>query len=389
MKHIKIVDYYAINAFHEVVNLAMIFICARIFDNVVYISGKSANKNLRKLCLQHEEYYSSNISLKHRIVCEKDSMLGALFRTLLGFFITLYEYLFTAKKCVILYNYTNPLSMPIILILNIILRKNIIFMMHGELELQYKKISFYHPAMWYQMCYRFSFNNLLTKSPAYLLLLGDSIKQNIVQLYPDIVDRILTIWHPYFVDESECGSWVMHKPIRIGTVGSMKKEKGLDSLITLSVLLEKEINDNELIIESIGKVENIEVLKWEKIKWIGAKGILPREDFENYIKELDFILYLYPVDSYKLTASGAIMDAIKFQKPILYLENDYFNHLIGDEHIGYSACKVEDLAIIIRRIIKNMCVDNFQPSFKCLMKKVSISGNTSLFHLELKKYGII
>lgn len=58
-----------------------------------------------------------------------------------------------------------------------------------------------------------------------------------------------------------------------------------------------------------------------------GKGFVPRDELEARVKKLDFILYLYPTDSYQLMASGAILDALSLQKPIIALKNDYFDYI--------------------------------------------------------------
>ena len=150
MKKVKIIDFQSTNDFHEIINLSMAIICSTIFDKTEYKSGKSSNKNVKILyqSYKRENNLSSNIIFIPKPVYEHQSKLSFQIRILCGFFITLYEYFTTTSKQVLLYNYTNAFSLPIILLMNILLQKKIIFLMHGELELQYNKhIPFYKPTM--------------------------------------------------------------------------------------------------------------------------------------------------------------------------------------------------------------------------------------------------
>lgn len=162
----------------------------------------------------------------------------------------------------------------------------------------------------------------------------------------------------------------------------MKKEKGSDNLIKLSQLLDKEIKEKKIILQSIGKVEIENYSSYKNINWIGGAEMLSREEFEKQIEQLDYILYLYPINSYKLTASGAIMDALKLQKPIISLENDFFNELLKDHAIGYLKKSVEDLAEIIKRIITQTAEKNFSENFQFIREQVSIPYNTSILQKE-------
>ena len=82
---------------------------------------------------------------------------------------------------------------------------------------------------------RFSFRYLICKSNAHALVLGDSIKNNILEQFPQLKNNILSICHPYYVEDTETKTKTGNDGIiRIGTVGVMNKAKGLDSLLILS-----------------------------------------------------------------------------------------------------------------------------------------------------------
>lgn len=382
MKQIKLIDYYGIKNFHEIINLSLIVMCSRIFSKVTYISGASTYSNLNKLITKYN-YQSDNITLKKCRIYEKDTSIGALLRTIYGFFISLFTYLCSKRKTILLYVYTNPLSLPLILLFNRFLNKKIIFTMHGELELQNKIIPLYKPSFYYKSLYSICFKYLFKSHSAYILLLGESIKSNLCIKYPTLRDHIITINHPYVFDDYNPPLHPLkQKPLIIGTIGAMKKEKGSDNLIKLSQLLDNEIKTNKIILRSIGKAEIDNYSSFKNITWIGASDILPREEFEKQITQFDYILYLYPVNSYKLTASGAIMDALKLEKPILSLYNDFFNALLKDNPIGYIKGSVEELAEVIKNLIPPTVNNNFSENFKVLREKVSIPYNTILLRKE-------
>ena len=337
MGKVKIVDYYGIGSFHEIINTAVAVMCTQLFDDVRYYAGKSSIGHIEKCFNSQIGYGSGSIVFYKRPVCEFSTSLGAFIRIILGAFVTTINFLLTRKKTVLLFNYTNPLSMTFILLLNYLLKKKVIFVMHGELELQLKQnISVLKPSYWYRLFHRLSLKWLFKGNEAILLVLGDSIKRNLCNIFPGISLNVYSICHPYFVIDSTSIKKKQHV-LTIGTVGVMKKEKGLDSLLLLSEKLNDPIKEGKLIIKVIGQVETADVSIYRNIEWIGNKDMLPRDCFEDAIQSLDYILYLYPSDSYKLTASGAIMDAILFGKPILALHNDYFDYLLEDVCIGYIA----------------------------------------------------
>lgn len=374
---VKIVDYYGIKSFHEIFNTSLAIMCAQIFDEVYYIAGKSSCKNVEKCFETQYNRANSSIHFISRFIYEKDTSFGAFIRTVWGMFVTLKEYLFIERNTVLVFNYTNPLSMPIILLINYFFKKKVVFVMHGELELLLKRnLPIYKISFLYRICHRVSFKYFFKKNKAILLVLGDSIKANLCKMFVDMSANVYSICHPYFVNNNV--TIKKHKILTIGTIGVMKKEKGLDNLIKLSEELNDEICKNRLIIKSIGQVIRADVSQYKNIKWIGNKTMLPRSEFDKEIQSLDYILYLYPTDSYKFTASGAIMDAIKLEKPIIAFHNDYFDYLLKDACIGYLVNNLSDMIAIIKKLIETADNKDFKIDFEYIRKKIGIDENCNI-----------
>lgn len=385
-KNFKIIDCYATKTHHEVFNLSLILISSQIANKVICKMGSSAYNNIINLKRKYQDL-PSNVKIVKKGVYEKDSKTGAFIRTFMGFFITLFEYLMLSPHQILIFTTTNPFSFPLITSLNILLRKKIIFTMHGELELQYNHPKFGHLAWLYRWMYTINFKYLLKYSPkTQLLVLGESIKNNLCSIFPYLNKNIISIYHPILIDinKKQCSN-KLTTPLIIGTVGVMKKEKGFDNLIELSNDLKKEILSNKLVIRSIGKVENIDTSPHTLINWIGKDKTIPRTDFDKYINELNFILFLYPTNSYKLTASGAITDAIRLHIPILSLKNDFFCDLIGNNSIGYLKDTIEELANTIRTIITTKETIDYNENFSKLINKTSIPNIAKLLNTSLQE----
>ena len=186
---------------------------------------------------------------------------------------------------------------------------------------------------------------------------------------------------------------------KIGIIAAMNEEmqeikKIMDNL-TEKVIFDLffyigTIEDRECVLVEcgIGKVNASDVYLVDRVQWVGHENGLSRAEFETHIKGLDYILYLYPTDSYKFTASGAIMDALKMHKPILSLHNDFFDQLIGNHPIGYMGNAVEDLEQIIRQIVQGELTTDFTEGFKTLSDKISIENNVSLLRKEFEKVNL-
>lgn len=209
------------------------------------------------------------------------------------------------------------------------------------------KISF-----WYSLIYKCSFKYLLSRSNVYILVLGASIKNSIIELYPQVEQNIISINHPYIFPDEERILEVVDLMkncdiLTIGVLGALDEKRGLFQFLQLAEYFKKQIVAGKLILKSIGKKpKDLNVDKWDYIQW-GTESAMSRNEFEKNIYSLDYILCLYPVDSYKLTASGVAMDALRFMKPIIALQNNYLRTITKGYKVGFEASTLDEIKEII------------------------------------------
>ena len=124
--------------------------------------------------------------------------------------------------------------------------------------------------------------------------------------------------------------------------------------------------------------------KYPFISWSGT-DVLPRNIFENKIKELDYLLFFYDEDTYKLTASGALFDALLFEKPSIYLSNDYFDDAIGNRSIGYRCSSVDEMVKTVEKIIEtgDAKYGDYVCNLRELKDKFSIKYNADLLKQQI------
>ena len=216
----------------------------------------------------------------------------------------------------------------------------IFFIMHGGLEFLEKKIS---PLK----LYYYIKSELLKLSDKHnLILLGESIKNNLLLNFPSLNKKAISIDHPYLPLASFSAKDKTDEVglIKIGSVGIATYEKGSNSLIEIITFLnDKKITNIE--VSHVGRVSNeLKVLtNYIRIPF-QTNEMIPSHDFNKELEKLDYFLYLYPSDNYKYTASGALLDALVHGKPIIALKNDYFNYFFSKyTGIGFLFDSVQDL----------------------------------------------
>lgn len=353
MNKARIVDFYSIKTFHEMFNVSFILLCSEIYSEVDILLGRTTYENLLLLCNNNKISIPDNISFKISRVCEKDTKWGAFMRICMGSFKILKEYFLLSKTNTLILNYSNVFAYPFLLFINRFIKKKILVTFHGDLELlskkqvQKNKISF-----WYSLIYKCSFKHLLSRSNVYILVLGASIKNSIVELYPQVKQNIISINHPYiFPDEDRILEVVdLMKNcdiLTIGVLGALDEKRGLFQFLQLAEYFKKQIVAGKLVLKSIGKrPKDINVDKWNYIHW-GTESAMSRNEFEKNVYSLDYILCLYPVDSYKFTASGVAMDALRFMKPIIALQNNYLRTITNGYKVGFEASTLDEIKEVI------------------------------------------
>lgn len=116
------------------------------------------------------------------------------------------------------------------------------------------------------------------------------------------------------------------------------------------------------------------------------KGFLKRKDMEYLLRDIDFLLNFYTPDSYKFGCSGSIIEAIFYEKPVVYLTNDTYNAFNNVNKIGIECLTLNDMIKTVKAIIINW--ENFRKKDYYVMKentkimKEKLSINNSIIKIE-------
>lgn len=226
--------------------------------------------------------------------------------------------------------------------------RKVFYVQHGQIELINRNLSLLNLNHYILPALR--------KLPAKhkIIVLADFIKDNLLKQCPYLEEKILSIDHPFISTDCKAENNDGKRDfseINIGTIGVGTKDKGIELLNDLaSSFRNKDTKTNFYHIGRIYHDVNID----EKLVKLPFKSesLIPREDFLQEISKLDFILFLYPKDSYKFTASGAIFDAFLLGKPVIALENDYFDYLFKKtaNKIGFLCNDFEELKSQISKL---------------------------------------
>lgn len=238
----------------------------------------------------------------------------------------------------------------------------VIIMTHGELEglLMDGKWKIWSYPFWISKCFK-------RRLPCnvYRIVLGKSISQNLKKLYKE--KNIYYIDQPRdgFKDENEVVP-NDHKNI-YGFIGDFLDKKGGKTFKKAADEINNSSSEFWLIGPYHGNVGN-------NIKtFTGMNEFLAKKQFNDLVEKITYACFPYPSNSYRLTASGSVLDAIRYLKPIIYIKNDYFDGIFeGGGDIGYRCNDEKEFCDTIYFLDENTDTERYNlqiKNLKLLQKK--------------------
>lgn len=228
-------------------------------------------------------------------------------------------------------------------------KKEVVFVMHNILESLNRRNKLYNIDYYTKFSIKYNIQQGVTK----YLVLGQSIYKNVVKIIPDLSIYFVYTDHPYTFSHKENKALLRSRNYyNIGGIGYGVFDKGSHLIFEVENRLNKSQVKN-INLFHVGKL-NFVIPDNTLVKISTKDEFLSKVEYDELVSQLDFILFFYPVDSYKLTASGAIFDAISQNKPIIALKNDYFEAVfekLGE--IGYLANDFEELMSYILSVARN------------------------------------
>jgi glycosyltransferase involved in cell wall biosynthesis len=346
MKKTYYIDTYSTNNLHEVFNASSLLMFSKIFRTIEYRADKSSKINVEILLSKMPD----NVNYKPIVVINARNVLGRFIKQIFATITNCYYIYSSNITDTVIINYNTMLSVYFINVATFIFNKKVIVICHGEMYyLKYeRKTSLLFKKN--KQFFKSSKTNLA--NGLYFAVLGDFILNNLRDVVSSqVLKKMFSIDHS-FVSQNVVRKIQSDKNFQIGIIGSLRKSKGLDELLTV-VKKCREINKNiDFVI--VGSFDYETSFLKENGFTIpdGIDGsFLSRKKMGQLISSLDYALYLLPKDIYQFTASGSFFDAIDCEIPIIALKNDFFEYY--QEKYGSYGYLVDTLDEIIDVICKS------------------------------------
>lgn len=338
-------DVYSYGTFHEMYNASSLKMFACIFDEVMYYASPSSHKVVLSILQEMPE----NVSYKSVWTSNPKSRIGGILRYLIPVFTSIFILFRMKKNDVVFFNYNALWAMWVINFIATYLKRRVIITCHGEMEylVNDTKLNFFSN----KALHLFQSNTFKVAPTLYFCCLGENIKKNLRKIVgAPFKYKFISFEHTCIFSKSVDKEENQDGIIRIGTVGGIRKEKGLFELMNFGKDLQT-LGNMELY--AIGRVFcDPKDLTESGIHFIeGAdKRLLDRSEIDSALAQMDYLVFLYPKQSYNFIASGALFDAINSEKYILSLRNSYFDDFF--ENRAVVGKLFEDRSEIIDFLLK-------------------------------------
>jgi hypothetical protein len=183
---------------------------------------------------------------------------------------------------------------------------------------------------------------LLGNKNTQYIVLEQSVRDTIVKHLPFLSRHVEVLDHPIAPNEGASETIELSAPIRFGFLGLASKAKGFPLFVKLAdeyAAKNGEFAEFHVIGHFLGDGPGPNVLKALATKPGGSQ--MSRANFIQRLSSLHFVVLPYEVGSYTLTASGVLLDAIAWEKPVIARKIPIFEamfekygdigHLFGDD----------------------------------------------------------
>ena len=170
------------------------------------------------------------------------------------------------------------------------------------------------------------------------VVLGPHIEERLKQYVPRVSNYVSSIDHPYFFSDNVGAEPFTADAIRFGSCGIGTFDKGTDIFFGLAEELQSTKTMYTPTFTLIGHIvdKRLKDVPHTSVNIPSPDIPLDAEAYEKYSRNIDYALFSYEPNAYELRASGAILDAFSFLKPIIALKSplsEYYFKKMGD--IGY------------------------------------------------------
>lgn len=194
------------------------------------------------------------------------------------------------------------------------------------------------------------------------IVLEESIRDAVLKNVRSLAGKVEALDHPLSPNES--GSPMNHfrAPIRLGFLGLASESKGFPLFVELANEMTSKYR-HQVEFHAVGRLpaDGSRVMGLEALATKPGLTRVSRTDFIEGVVPLHFVILPHAEEYYGLSASGVLLDAIAWEKPLVARSIPIFENLFkkhGD--IGYLFNNDRELMEIVARLVQTVDEARYQ-----------------------------
>lgn len=370
-KTIFFIDQTSEGDHHMMFNASFINILSTLYlgQKLHYLGINSSQKKVAELLSDVDTLPLEISSIKY-LNTKKQNVLIKIFYFILKEFQRFLAFLKifnrSKKNDVIYLSITTFSSFLFFKISSFFYKRTIFTILHGDIDFLYKTNNLHQKTN--ALCHRLIFK-LKKKNFKYIVL--NKISKSILVKDGFLNEHeLIEINHPYLF-KNDAATVIFRKPIKFAHNGSMEiQRKNSHYIYKLAESLMDQVNTSQIEFSSIGlATQQMNPYLNSYVKMVVGKKkdnlppYLSRETYESELTKVNYLLFFFPENEYIFRASGAVIDAIAFQKPIIALKHPFFDNIFEQGgNIGYICNSVKEMHDLIFNITQS--VENYTDAYQ-------------------------
>jgi len=194
------------------------------------------------------------------------------------------------------------------------------------------------------------------------LVFGAPIQRELARELPALAGRLVCMDLPHFACPLPETGGPPGDPVRFGSLGVAHRDKGSELFFRLAREVTAAATARRAEFVLVGHLVDrpLRGLAPGPVRISSPHAPLSRAEFAAQAQALDYCLFLYPPEAYRLRASAALLDAFALAKPVIALRTPLTEHYfarLGD--IGFLCEDYEGMRRAVLAILDGGCGERY------------------------------
>ncbi|AAR35625.1 glycosyltransferase [Geobacter sulfurreducens] len=203
------------------------------------------------------------------------------------------------------------------------------------------------------------------------IVLGDSIKRELLDRVPSLAPYVTSIDHPYHFEPAVKYSPFAGNSITFGALGVLRKVKGSHEFLRLAHEIQKTRTSFCSRFVCIGPIidRKLRGLLSDDVELPSPDAPLSPQDYALHVRSIDYAIFFHKPETYTLTASGVLFDAFSYLKPVIALRNPFFeSYFERMGNIGYLCDNYGELKRTVLSLLDSPPYEEYESQRQNILK---------------------